>query len=102
MTQHNPSPVVPSTASPIDADPHALQRVLLTPAGIAAMTADDEQAPFRGYVVTFVVRCDEDADASSVLDAAHEAIDDLTGHLDAVGIEATIDDADVCVTEAKS
>ncbi len=102
MTQQNPSSLDPSTASPIDADLRALQRVLLTPAGVAAMSVDDEPAPFRGYVVRFVVRCSEHTDPSRVLDAAVEAIHDLRGHLEAVDIDASIDEDDVCVTEAKS
>lgn len=42
------------------------------------------------YTITFEIVTDEDADLSTILDAAHEAEDDLAGHLEAHEIDALI------------
>ena len=53
------------------------------------------------HTITFTIET-EDADPSSILDAAESAIEDLLGHLEAVSIEAVhIDDGTSPSVEAK-
>jgi hypothetical protein len=54
------------------------------------------------YTIAITVTVGASADPSAVLDAAIEALPDLVGHLEAVCIEAEVDDGDVCVTEVAS
>ena len=51
------------------------------------------------YTVTFVIETDDNADPSSILDAAHECGEDLQGHLEAVGITAAVDEEETTVEE---
>ena len=51
------------------------------------------------YTVTFVIETDDNADPSSILDAAHECGEDLQAHLEAVGITAAVDEEETSVQE---
>ena len=51
------------------------------------------------YKVTFIVKTNDYADPSTILDAAHQCQEDLVSHLESVNIEATVDEQETSVEE---
>lgn len=49
------------------------------------------------YTITYVIRCNDSADPSTILDAAHEAADELVASLESVDVHAKIDEQDTVV-----